>query len=52
MRFALALLAPERLGARLIGFNPSGWLAILVVFVLAEVFREGARLRGDAELTI
>ena len=26
--------------------------AVLVVFVLAEVFREGARLRRDAELTI
>jgi len=25
---------------------------VLVVFVLAEVFREGARLRRDAELTI
>ena len=30
----------------------SGWFAILVVFVLAEVFREGARLRREAELTI
>jgi hypothetical protein len=30
----------------------SGWFAILAVFVLAEVFREGARLRSDAELTI
>jgi hypothetical protein len=38
------------------GFNLSvnltGWFAILVVFVLAEVFREGARLRQDADLTI
>jgi hypothetical protein len=33
-------------------FNPTAWFAILVVFVLAEVFREGARLRQDAELTI
>jgi hypothetical protein len=30
----------------------SGWFSILVVFVLAEVFREGARLRREAELTI
>ena len=30
----------------------SSWFSILVVFVLAEVFREGARLRGEAELTI
>ena len=28
------------------------WFAVLVIVVLAEVFREGARLRGEAELTI
>lgn len=33
-------------------FNLTAWFSILVVFVLAEVFREGARLRGEAELTI
>ena len=33
-------------------FNPTAWVAVLVVFVLAEVFREGARLRRDSELTI
>ncbi len=38
-------------GARF-GFNPTAWFAVLVVFVLAEVFREGARLRREAELTI
>ena len=27
-------------------------IGVLVVFVLAEVFREGARLRREAELTI
>lgn len=32
--------------------NLTAWFSILVVFVLAEVFREGARLRRDAELTI
>ena len=32
--------------------NPTGWFAIAVVFVLAEVFREGARLRRQSELTI
>lgn len=30
----------------------TAWFSVLVVFVLAEVFREGARLRRDAELTI
>lgn len=34
------------------GFNPTAWFAVLVIFVLAEVFREGARLRREAELTI
>jgi len=33
-------------------FSLSSWFSILVVFVLAEVFREGARLRREAELTI
>jgi hypothetical protein len=28
------------------------WFSVLVIVVLAEVFREGARLRGEAELTI
>jgi hypothetical protein len=28
------------------------WFSVLVVFVLAEVFREGARLQRDADLTI
>lgn len=28
------------------------WFAVLAIVVLAEVFREGARLRGEAELTI
>ncbi len=34
------------------GFNITVWFSVLVVFVLAEVFREGARLRREAELTI
>jgi hypothetical protein len=33
-------------------FSLSAWFPVLVVFVLAEVFREGARLRREAELTI
>ena len=32
--------------------NPTGWFSIAVVFVLAEVFREGARLRRQSALTI
>ncbi len=34
------------------GVNLSAWFSILIVVVLAEVFREGARLRREAELTI
>lgn len=30
----------------------TAWVSVLVVFVLAEVFKEGARLRAEAELTI
>jgi len=37
-------------GGLSIDFTP--WFAVLVIVVLAEVFREGARLRRDAELTI
>jgi hypothetical protein len=32
--------------------NLTAWFAVLVIVVLSEVFREGARLRRDAELTI
>jgi hypothetical protein len=46
-----AWLAPGASGGRFT-FNPTAWFAVLVVFVLAEVFREGARLRREAELTI
>ena len=34
------------------GINLTTWFAVLVFVVLAEVFKEGARLRGEAELTI
>lgn len=34
------------------GISLTPWFSVLVVFVLAEVFREGARLRREAELTI
>ncbi len=54
--YALAMLAPAALGAPRRtggdGANLSGWFAVLVVFVLAEVFREGARLQAEAELTV
>jgi len=44
-RFALG--QPQHLS-----INLTPWFAVLVVIVLSEVFREGARLRREAELTI
>jgi hypothetical protein len=43
-------LHDPRAGTMMVSLTP--WFAVLVVVVLAEVFREGARLRRDAELTI
>jgi hypothetical protein len=48
---AVALLAPGVSKAEG-GLNLTTWFSVLVIFVLAEVFREGARLRREAELTI
>lgn len=41
-------------GERLSAWSPglTGWIAVLLVFVLARVFRAGTRLRDEAELTI
>jgi hypothetical protein len=34
------------------GFSISGWLAVLLTFVLARVFAEGALMREDIERTV
>jgi hypothetical protein len=34
------------------GFSPAGWLAVIMTFVLARVFAEGALMREDLEGTI
>jgi len=34
------------------GFSISGWLAVLLMFVLARVFAEGAHMREDLEGTV
>jgi hypothetical protein len=47
-----AFIAPTEMIHANMGVNLTAWFAVLVVFVLAEVFREGARLRREAELTI
>ena len=53
-RYAIWAVAPMVRGVRDVrpNFNLTAWFSVLVVFVLAEVFREGARLRREAELTI
>ena len=33
-------------------FNSSGWIAVLLLFVLARVFEEGTRIRDDLEKMI
>jgi hypothetical protein len=33
-------------------FSVNGWLAVLLTFVLARVFAEGARMRDDLEGTV
>jgi hypothetical protein len=53
-RYAVWAVAPLIRGVQDVrpNFNLTAWFSVLVVFVLAEVFREGARLRREAELTI
>lgn len=34
------------------GFSPSGWLAVILIFVLAHVFAEGTLMREDLEGTV
>lgn len=34
------------------GFSTNGWLAVLLTFVLARVFAEGANMREDLERTV
>ena len=41
--------SPVRLDA---GFSPAGWLAVLLTFVLARVFAEGALMRDELDGTV
>jgi hypothetical protein len=43
-----------RAGAHLGDWDPSlsGWVAVLLLFVLARVFEEGARIRADLEAVV
>ena len=51
---AVVFQVERQIGNQASGWAPTltGWLAVLLVFVLARIFREGTRLRSEAELTI
>ena len=51
---AVVFQVEQQMGNQATGWAPTltGWLAVLLVFVLARVVREGTRLRSEAELTI
>ena len=51
-QMAMARVAPGVLSPQGLGELLTPVFSVLVVFVLAEVFREGARLRRESELTI
>lgn len=49
---AAAGAPPAGVSTSLVTPSPPVWFAVLTLFVLAEVFREGARMRGEQSLTI
>ena len=49
---ANAISTPKHLFHLDAGFSPSGWLAVILTFVLARVFAEGALMREDLEGTV
>ncbi|HEX8233050.1 MAG TPA: DUF2975 domain-containing protein [Caulobacteraceae bacterium] len=51
-RMVVSYAFPDQVEQVRFNLNLTAWFAVLVVFVLAEVFREGARLRAEADLTI
>lgn len=49
----LALTVPESMpGDADYAFDLGSWLGILIVFMLAEVFRQGASIRDDQQMTV
>lgn len=49
---ALDIAMPESMEGDLLTISLGMWFAVLTVIVLAEVFREGSRLRQEQQLTI
>ena len=50
----LSIVAPQAIGqsASDYDFDLGSWLGILVVFILAEVFRQGAAMRDEQLTTV
>jgi len=48
----IALVFGVRLGEGGDGIDVLAWIAVLVVFVLAEVFQEGARIKEEQDFTV
>lgn len=50
----LAIVAPQAIGQSVsdYDFSLGSWLGILVVFILAEVFRQGSAMRDDQMATV
>ena len=44
----------DRLGVEHVTWTPAftGWIAVAMIFVLARVFRVGAEMRDDLEMTV
>lgn len=49
---ALVLQAFTEVGGLRLSVNLAAWAAVVALFVLSQVFREGARLREDQKMTI
>lgn len=51
-KFAFGFLSLIFGGDADIDFTPIAWVAIMAVFVLGEVFREGSRMKEEQDLTV
>lgn len=56
LRIVVSIIAnsveTEKLRIDVEAFSLTGWLSVLLLFVLAQVFREGARMRSDLAGTV
>jgi hypothetical protein len=56
LQFAVGMIAKAvatpAFPLRISAFSPGGWLAVVLLFVLARVFAEGTRMREDLDGTV